>query len=84
LILQDESGGTLERGIVETPGCGSGIAVHYWNAFPTGRVDLTWQQFSPTARVVRSEPVLREQLLANRWLTDRYLTLRSRLDDRAR
>jgi hypothetical protein len=81
LILQDERGGTLERGYVETPGCAGRMTVHYWNRFEPGRADLTWQQFATSSRVVHGERVAREQLLANPWLTERYRTLRARLDN---
>jgi hypothetical protein len=79
ILLQDERGGTLVRGLVEA--AGHPVAVHYWNEFEAGHVDLTWQQFPPSARVVHSEPVTRQDLLVTQWLISRYQTLRSRVDD---
>jgi hypothetical protein len=77
IVLQDLRGGALMRGLVEeTPGI---RAVHYWNVLDIGQVDLTWQQFPVTARIVLGERVDRSELLVNRWFVDRYETLRARV-----
>jgi hypothetical protein len=57
--------------------------VHYWNLLGVGRMDLTWQQFPATARIVLAERVERGDLLVNRWFVQRYETLRDRVSARA-
>lgn len=79
LVLQDEHGGRLARGLVHDTGRSARPVVHYWNVLRGGHVDLTWQQFSEWAFVIRWEPVDRAQLLVAPWFTDRYATLRHRV-----
>jgi hypothetical protein len=80
LVLQDECGGDLVRGWVHETGESATPTVHYWNAFGDRHVDLTWQQFSDRAFVIRSEPVHRDELLVSEWFLARYARLRRRLD----
>src|SRR4051794_19006176 len=80
LALQDEHGGTVVRGLVHDTGRCAAPAVHYWNVIDGRHVDLTWQQFSPSAFVLRSDVVGRDDLLVSRWFEDRYDTLRRRID----
>jgi len=81
LALQDELGGTLSRGeIALGDGRRTTAVVHYWNVFVHGHVDLTWQQFPASARIVHRESIRRDELLVDRWTIDRYRTLRARLD----
>jgi hypothetical protein len=79
LVLQDECGGYLARGLVHETGRSAVPTVHYWNVVEDRHVDLTWQQFSTTAFVLRWEPVDRVDLLVNDWFTGRYATLRRRV-----
>ena len=79
LVFQDECGGHLARGLVHETGRSAVPTVHYWNVVEDRHVDLTWQQFSTTAFVIRWEPVERVDLLVDDWLTGRYVTLRSRI-----
>jgi hypothetical protein len=80
LVLQDEWGGYLARGLVHDTGRSALPVLHYWNVVHDHHVDLTWQQFSDWAFVLRWELVPREQLLVAPWFVDRYATLRSRVD----
>ena len=80
LVLQDECGARLVRGLVHDTGRSVRPVLHYWNLVHRRHVDLTWQQFSDWAFVIRWEPVDREQLLVTSWFTDRYETLRARVD----
>jgi hypothetical protein len=80
LALQDECGGEMFRGLVHETGHSTVPTVHYWNVIAGVHVDLTWQQFTTSSFVLRSEPVRREELLVNRWFIDRYELLRDRLD----
>ena len=82
LALQDEHGGTVVRGLVHDTGRSATPAVHYWNVIAGRHVDLTWQQFSPSAFVLRSDVVGRDDLLVSSWFEDRYATLRGRIDSR--
>jgi hypothetical protein len=79
LVVQDVRGGTLMRGLVEETPEQQKPTVHYWNTLDIGQLDLTWQQFPPSARIVLGEPVERADLLTSRWLTERYETLRARV-----
>jgi hypothetical protein len=81
LVLQDECGGYLARGLVHETGRSATRTVHYWNVVDDRHVDLTWQQFSTTSFVVRWEAVDRLDLLVNDWFTGRYATLRGRVDE---
>jgi len=81
LVVQDQLGGRLMRGLVhEGPGT---CTVHYWNRIENARVDLTWQQFGAGATIVATDAVERADLLTNRWFTTRYETLGRRLDSAA-
>jgi hypothetical protein len=80
LVLQDERGGYLARGVVHETGRSAIPTVHYWNVVRGRHVDLTWQQFSVSAFVLRWEPVARDDLLVNQWFIDRYMVLRGRVD----
>jgi hypothetical protein len=80
LVLQDEHGGYLARGLVHDTGRSAEPIVHYWNVVRDRHVDLTWQQFSASAFVLRWELVRREHLLVTAWFTARYVTLRERVD----
>ena len=80
LVLQDERGGKLVRGVVDEASALGAHAVHYWNVFDGRHADLTWQQFSSSAFVLRSHFVDRDELLVSRWFTDRYAMLRRRMD----
>jgi hypothetical protein len=80
LVLQDERGGDLVRGLVHETGRSAAPTVHYWNIVDGVHVDFTWQQFSVSSFVLRSEAVRREELLESPWFTDRYERLRARLD----
>jgi hypothetical protein len=82
LVLQDEHGGRVVRGLVHETGRSAVPTVHYWNLVGGRHVDLTWQQFSSSAFVLRSHFVDRDELLVSRWFTDRYATLRRRIDVR--
>jgi len=82
LVLQDEHGGRLVRGLVHETGRSAVPTVHYWNVLDGRHVDLTWQQFSSTAFVLRSQVVERGELLVSDWFTHRYATLRRRIDAR--
>jgi hypothetical protein len=82
LIFQDQHGGELVRGLVHETGRSAAPTVHYWNVLGDRHVDLTWQQFSSTAFVLRSERVRRAELLANDWFIHRYRVLRERVDAR--
>jgi hypothetical protein len=84
LILQDEWGGHLARGEVHETGESGVPTVHYWNVVRGRHVDLTWQQFSPAAFVLRWQPVARDDLLVSAWFTGRYASLRNRVDARSR
>ena len=76
IVLQDLRGGDLMRGLVEE---GPGVrTVHYWNVLDIGQVDLTWEQFPSSARIVLGERVDRADLLVNRWFIERYVRLRRR------
>jgi hypothetical protein len=77
LVVQDLRGGTLMRGLVRDRS--HETAVHYWNVLATGGTDLTWQQFSPSARVVECKAVARTDLLCSSWFVDRYRTLGDRV-----
>jgi hypothetical protein len=79
-VLQDEHGGYLARGLVHDTGRSAEPVVHYWNVVRDRHVDLTWQQFSVSAFVLRWELVRREDLLVTAWFTERYVTLRERVD----
>ena len=79
LVLQDESGGEIVRGLVHETGRSRTPTVHYWNIVHDRHVDLAWQQFSAWAFVIRSERVQREELLVNDWLIRRYVHLRRTL-----
>ena len=76
LVVQDLHGGEVATGLVQS---GFTTAVHYWNVLASGPVDLTWQQFPATARVLHSETVLRAEMLRNSWFIDRYEALRDRV-----
>jgi hypothetical protein len=76
LVVQDLYGGALATGIVNNGS--DDLAVHYWNVLSTGPVDLTWQQFAPSAQVLRCQPVDRDYLLRTGWFVDRYEALRDR------
>jgi hypothetical protein len=80
LVLQDEYGGELVRGLVHETGRAAVPTVHYWNVVDRRHVDLTWQQFSAWSFVVRSEPVRRDDLLVSDWFLQRYALLRERVD----
>src|SRR4051794_14580185 len=82
LVLQDERGGDVVRGLVHETGSSVVPAVHYWNVIDGRHVDLTWQQFSASAFVLKGDLVHRGDLLVSGWLTDRYARLRRRLDAR--
>ena len=77
LVVHDFRGGTLMRGLVDDHPVR--LTVHYWNALDRRKLDLTWQQFSPQARIVFGEPVDRADLLTTAWLTGRYEALRARV-----
>jgi hypothetical protein len=79
LVFQDERGGCLARGLVHDTGRSALPVVHYWNVARDRHVDLTWQQFSAGAFVLRWTLVGREELLTSPWFTDRYTTLRERV-----
>jgi hypothetical protein len=83
LVLQDECGGEVVRGLVHETGTSRSPTVHYWNVFGDRHVDLTWQQFPVRAFVIRSERVRRDDVLVNAWFTDRFAVLRRRLDARS-
>jgi hypothetical protein len=82
LVLQDECGGDVLRGLVHETGCSATPTVHYWNVVGDRHVDLTWQQFSAWAFVLRGEPVHRDALLVNEWFITSYARLRDRFDAR--
>jgi len=77
--VHDRFGGDLFRGLVDehapTP------TLHYWNLIDGRRVDLSWQQFPGTSRIVAAGRVERIDLLADPWLTGRYERLCARFDD---
>jgi hypothetical protein len=78
LVVQHLCGGDLMRGLVEATR--GDLTVHYWNALDVGQLDLTWQQFPAMARIVLGEHVDRANLLTTSWFSDRYETLRARVD----
>lgn len=80
LVLQDERGGHLAHGVVHETGRSAVPTVHYWNVLHGRHVDLTWQQFSASAFVLRWQLVDRDDLLVTDWFTDRYRALRHRID----
>ena len=80
LVLQDACGGRVVRGLVHETGRSATPTVHYWNVLDDRHVDVTWQQFSPWAFVLRAERVERDALLENAWFVSRYDRLRHRFD----
>jgi hypothetical protein len=80
LVLQDERGGHLVRGLVHETGRSAVATVHYWNVVGGRHLDLTWQQFSPSSFVLRWEAIGRDDLLVNDWFIRRYTALRNRVD----
>jgi len=78
LVVQDLRGGTLMTGVVLDGA--HGRSVHYWNVLALGVTDLTWQQFSTSARVLACKPVGRSDLLCSWWFVERYHAMRDRVD----
>lgn len=76
VLLQDVWGGELVRGwavnkreLIHTR--------HYWNHINGMDVDLTWRQFPVGTKIIEREITTRKQLLANRWMRERYEILKS-------
>jgi len=79
LVVHDRFGGKLVRGLVDehapTP------TLHYWNVINSLRVDLSWQQFPATSRIIAAGRVERTELLTDPWLTGGYERLCAQFDD---
>ena len=72
VLLQDYVGGRLQKGRV------NGLVSHYWNLIDGTAVDLTAEQFLPSAVIIGSQAVLRESLMADATFRGRYQILKDR------